>query len=178
MPSMTLYRAVAYRLERANTPRSESWPEMTVFVEATSRQDAHSKLQMLLAHAWDCLSQEVEHYNLFSEDELRASPYHLLPADTALLCNGWNHGPLFARADRTLMLVTPPTLARLLAARRVAHALHLEQRMRAQAANDMARAEAAARLLRQRERAEGAASVLSQREGAFSEPGFYAGSLS
>lgn len=157
MPCMTLYRAVAYRLERANTPRNESWPEITVFLEADSHLYAQAKLQTTLARTWDCATQEIEHYNLFSEPELRAGLAAGVDiGDAALLCNGWSHGPLFARADRTLMLVTPPTLARLQAARRIAQALHLEQRMREQVANDIARAEAAARVLRQRERAEGA----------------------
>jgi hypothetical protein len=157
MTHMTLYRAVAYRLQRANTPSNESWPEVTVFLEADSRLYAQAKLQTLLARAWDCATQEIEHYNLFTEAELRAGLGNAVDiGDAALLCNGWSHGPLFARADRTLMLVTPPTLVRLQAARRLAQALHLEQRMREQAVSEIARAEAAARVLRQRERAEGA----------------------
>jgi hypothetical protein len=154
-----LFRAIAYRLQLANTPPADSWPDMTVFWEAPSRDEALSVMTSMLALAWGCRPQDIDFYNLASEPELHAGcgfgDFRDM-GDAALLCNGWSHGPLFCRADRTLMLVSPPMLARLQAARRLAHPMHLQQRLQAQAAADLAAREAPSRMQRMRERAEGA----------------------
>lgn len=159
MTHPTLYRAVAYRLQRANTAPGDRWPDMAVFFEAASLDDAASRLPALLALAWDCRPADVEFYNLASEAELVAGGSFgdfKDMGDAALLCNGWSHGPLFCRADRTLMLVSPPTLARLQLARRLAHPHWLAQRSAESAVAEQARMQANHRHAAMRERMEGA----------------------
>ena len=159
MQPLTLYRAVAYRLQRANTAPSDRWPDMAVFFEAASRDDANHKLPVMLALAWDCRPADVEFYNLASQDELVTGACFgdfKEMGDAALLCNGWSHGPLFCRADRTLMLVSPPMLARLQLARRLAHPFWLAQRSAESALAEQARMQANHRHVAQRERMEGA----------------------
>lgn len=166
---MKLFRAIAYRLQRANTPPAEQQPEVTVFFEADTQHAANHLLPNLLALAWGCRPADVEFYNLQGEAELlrdgglsvgglvgvdpAAATAHQL-GDWALLVTGWYHGPLFCRADRTLMLVRPLTLARLHQARRYAVPWHANQRAAAAQATGMARSEATARAVLIRERAE------------------------
>lgn len=153
-----LFRAIAYRLQRANTPPSAMWHDITVFLEAESTQQARSKLQAVLAALWECRPSDIEAYNVASEDELihggSFGDFSVM-GDVALLVTGWSHGPLFCRADRTLMLVSPPTLARLHAARMDARPFFLQQRGNAQAADEAARARTAQRQGLMHERMEG-----------------------
>ena len=172
---MQLFRAIAYRLQRANMPLAEQQPEVTVFFEATDQHAANHQLPNLLALAWGCRPADVEFYNLQDEAQLLrdgglsvgglvgadAPPANPGPSghpgrlgDWALLVTGWYHGPLFCRADRTLMLVRPLTLARLQQARRYAVPWHANQRAAAAQATGMARSEATARATLIRERAE------------------------
>lgn len=159
MNHLTLFRAVAYRLQRADTPASQAWPDMTVFVEAADHLDAWGRMAQLLALAWDCRPCDIEHYNLASEAELLAGASFgdfSQMGEAALLCNGWSHGPLFCRADRTLMLVCPPTLARLQMARRLAQPDWQAQRAAEAAVAEQARMAASRRQQHLRERMEGA----------------------
>lgn len=159
MPQFTLFRAVAYRLQRANTAASDRWPDLTVFIEAQSHADAHGRMQSLLAFMWGCHVSDVEMVNMTSELELiHGGSFGDFEAmgDVALLVTGWHHGPLFCRAERTLMLVSPPVLARLHAARVAARPWFLQQRTAAQAADDLMRAQATRRHGEMRERLEGA----------------------
>lgn len=154
-----LFRAVAYRLQRANTPPSERWPEMSVFFEADNHQAAAGRLADLLSITWDCRPADIDHYNLASEAELISGgcfgDFKEL-GDAALLVNGWFHGPLFCRVDRTLMLVSPPVLARLQLARRLAHPHWMAQRSAEAAVSERERMQSRMRHTAQRERMEGA----------------------
>ena len=127
---MQLFRAIAYRLERTDTPPAEQQPEVTVFFECDSADAAPAKLLRLLALAWGCAAPEVEFYNLTPEADLLAGnglgDLHM--GDAALLVSGWFNGPLFTAADRTLALVQPRTLQRLAAARAAACRM-VEQRL-------------------------------------------------
>lgn len=155
---MQLFRAIAYRLQRANTLPDAVWHDMTVFVEADCKQQANGKIQAVLAACWECRPTDVETINVASEDELiHGGSFGDFAAmgDVALLVTGWFHGPLFCRADRTLMLVRPPTLARLHAARMDARPYFMQQRGQAQAADEAARARTAQRQGRMHERMEG-----------------------
>lgn len=166
---MQLFRAIAYRLQRANTPAAEQQPELTVFFEAPDLHAAGHLLPNLLALAWGCRPADVEYYNLETEAQLLrdgglsvgglagtepAPPSAGQLGDWALLVTGWYHGPLFCRADRTLMLVRPLTLARLHQARRYAVPWHANQRAAAAQATGMHRSEATARATLIRERSE------------------------
>lgn len=156
-----LHRAIAYRLERTHTPDDQHQPEVTVFFEAPTVTAASSLLR-LLALTWGCQPPDVEFYNLETEYDLIQGVY--APSakngaanemgDAALLVTGWYQGPLFCRADRTLMLVRPLTLKRLLRARVLAVSLHATQRAAAGEFSGLGQAEAAARAVRIRERAE------------------------
>jgi hypothetical protein len=128
---MILYRANAYRLQRLNTPPAEFQPEMFVFFEAKSAEEAPATLLRLLALAWGCEPSDIEFYNLNSEAELVAASGSVAAAgDARLLEIGWSHGPLFARMDRTMMLARPLTQMRLLRARQAAVPLQALQRAR------------------------------------------------
>lgn len=159
MQPLTLYRAVAYRLQRANTAPNDRWPDLTVYVEAQSHADAFGRMQSLLGFMWACHVSDVELINMSSEDELiHGGSFGDFEAmgDVALLVTGWSHGPLFARAERTLALVSPPTLARLHAARLAARPYFQLQRTNAQAADERARLQSNRRHGEMRERMEGA----------------------
>lgn len=153
---MTLFRAIAYRLQRADTPADQVQPDVCVFFEADNADAAPAALLRLLALAWGCQPPDVEFYNLHSEHELLGPGGLGSPemGDAALLVTGWYHGPLFARADRTLMLVRPLTLQRLQRARGLALPWRVHQRAAAGEASGLNRAEAAARAALLRERAE------------------------
>lgn len=155
---MQLFRAIAYRLQRANTPPDQASHDITVFIEAETKPQMHGKLQAVLAALWECRPSDVEVYNASSEDELiHGGSFGDFSAmgDVALLVTGWSHGPLFCRADRTMMLVSPHTLARLHAARMDARPFFLQQRGNAQAADEAARARSLQRQGLLHERMEG-----------------------
>lgn len=122
--SMWLYRAVAYRMVGLRSTVGESlWPEVTVFVEAHQPDTATVSAHLLrtLAAAWGCGPAEIDFYNLWSEGELlRASHMPPTAGDARLLENGWSHGPLFCDVERTVMLVRPETLRRLVRAQGLA----------------------------------------------------------
>lgn len=118
--NMWLYRAVAYRMVALRETVGESvWPEATVFIESPSTDTAAVSAQLLrlLAATWGCQAAEVDFYNLWGEGELLRNS-HMPPTagDARLLENGWHHGPLFCDVERTLMLVRPNTLRRLVLA--------------------------------------------------------------
>lgn len=124
---MHLYRAFAYQLQPLETYHADVQPEVMVFFEAHTPEAAAATLARLLALAWGCTPAEVEHYNLCSEGELR--DHSAAPGDAALWETGHHHGPLFHRADRTLLFVRPGTLTRLLQARQATLPLRaLQQR--------------------------------------------------
>lgn len=159
MQPLTLFRAVAYRLQRTSTAPGDRWPDLTVYVEAQSHADAFGRMQSLLSFMWGCHVGDVELISMSSEIELiHGGSFGDFEAmdDVALLVTGWNHGPLFARADRTLMLVSPPALKRLHAARLAARPYFMQQRANAQHADAQVRAQATRRHGEMRERMEGA----------------------
>jgi len=152
-----LFRAVAYR-HQLLTDIGE--PEVAVFFEAPSPADAVAVLTALLATAWGVPADEVDHYNLWSEAELlrNSACDGCLAGEAYLMENGWCHGPLFVRPDRTLMLVRPSTLRRLLVARQHADTLRNQQRRDAAAASgaDLSTTSVASSRQRMQERAEAA----------------------
>lgn len=124
---MHLYRAFAYQIQPLETYHADVQPEVMVFFESHTPDAAPATLARLLALAWGCTPADVEHYNLHSEGELR--DHSDAPGDAALWETGYSHGPLFHRADRTLMFVRPSTLTRLLQARQATLPLRaLQQR--------------------------------------------------
>lgn len=147
MTTNTLFRATAYRLERYDTPADQQQPEVTVYLEAEHATAASVKLLRALALLWGCETPDIEFYNLMSEADLFGAGGAGTPemGDAALLCNGWYHGPLFVRPDRTLMLVRPRTLARLHQAQRPAATWARRQREAVLLANGIDRAEASRR---------------------------------
>lgn len=96
--------------------------ELAVFFEAPCSSDAPKRLQALLATTWGCSPQQVEHYNLFSELDLRGRHdgrcfERGADADTLLLESGFGpEGPSYSRRESTMLLVSPRWHARLLAA--------------------------------------------------------------
>lgn len=130
-----LYRAFAYQLQPLETFHPDLQPEVMVFFEAHSPESAPATLLRLLAITWGCTPAQVEFYNLFSEHELLERDADTVPGDAALWVTGQYHGPLFQRMDRTLMLVRPSTLVRLLQARQATLPLRTLQRAAAQAAD-------------------------------------------
>lgn len=146
-PTATLYRAVAYRLQRFDTPEHLQQPEVHVFVEAADTTAASALLLRSLALLWHCEPADIEFYNLFSQDELLGDK-SLAPremGDAGLLVTGWYHGPLFARPDRTLALVSPRTQARLHRAGQLALPWARRQREAALLAAGASRGQAVAR---------------------------------
>lgn len=119
-----LYRAVAYRMVGLHNPVGDSlWPEVTVFIEAPQPDTASAAAQLLraLSAAWGCATTDIDFYNLWSEGELlRNSGLPHLAGDARLLQNGWFHGPLFCDVARTVLLVRPPTMQRLVRAQGMA----------------------------------------------------------
>lgn len=127
-PALQLFRAVAYRMERMDTPTSERQPEVAVFFEAPTLQAAPQHLTALLALAWNCETSLIDHYNLWSEADLRShSTCDAAAGEAWLLQNGHHLGPLFCANSRTLMLVRPLTLVRLMKARDKANHLAMAQ---------------------------------------------------
>lgn len=118
--TMWLYRAVAYRMVALRESVGDSvWPEATVFIETHQPDAATASAHLIrtLAAAWSCPTSEIDFYNLWSEGELlRASHLPASAGDARLLENGWSYGPLFCDIERTVMLVRPHTLRRLVRA--------------------------------------------------------------
>ena len=147
MTNPTLFRATAYRLQRLDTPDHLQQPEVLVFIEASDPIAAAVRLQQVLATLWHCSAADVEFYNLASQAQLLGPGGHGTAemGDAALLVTGWFHGPLFARADRTLLLVSPLVLGRLHRARQLALPWARHQREAALLAAGTPRHTAAAR---------------------------------
>lgn len=157
----TLFRAVAYQLQGPHTPEHLQQPEVHVFIEAADIAEAGRMLLDVLPTLWRCHRTDVEFYNLSTEADLLGSqgPGPAEMGEAALLVCGWFHGPLICRADRTLALVSPRTLARLHRARRLALPWAQRQREAALLAAGCSRGAAAARAHAERERAEAAGSA-------------------
>lgn len=132
---MTLYRAIAYQLQPLDTPFADVQPEVCVFFESHSTDTAASKLLRLLALAWGCTAPEVDFYNLHSEHELLRDGSDEAPGEAALWLSGAYNGPLFHNVARTLMLVRPHTLVRLLQAHQATLPLRELQRQAAAVAD-------------------------------------------
>lgn len=124
---MTLYRAFGFKIEPLDTPPEQTQPEVMVFFESATAEGSSATLLRLLALAWGCSASDVDFYNLESEHDLRRCHGDYAPGDAALWVSGSHHGPLFQRVDRTLMLVRPLTLQRLLQARAQAEPLAQRQ---------------------------------------------------
>lgn len=130
-----LYRAFAYQFQPDLAPFDATvQPEVLVFFEAHTREAAGATLQRGLALAWGCRLDDVEFYNLADEHEVCADWGDEAPGDAALWVTGRSHGPLFQSLERTLMLVRPLTLRRLLQARSATVPLRALQRAAAREA--------------------------------------------
>lgn len=111
-----LYRAFVY----TGHPQAES--EITVFFEVIGHQaDPGDALRKLLAQAWQMPAAAVEHYNCFSEAELRSHWGDVsergADRDACLLQTGCGpSGAHYAQPDRTQLLVSPRWHGRLVAA--------------------------------------------------------------
>lgn len=132
---MHLHRAIAYQLQPLHTPPADVQPECCVFFESATLEAAPALLLRLLALAWGCTPADVEFYNLHTAPELLRDGAAEAPGDAALWLSGNYHGPLFHTPERTLLLVRPNTLARLMRAWQ--HTLPLrEAQLRASALAD------------------------------------------
>lgn len=110
-----LYRAFVY----TGYPQAES--ENTVFFEVIGAADAGAALRQLLAQAWQMPAAAVEHYNCFSEAELRSHWGEVrergADRDACLLQTGCGpSGAFYAQPERTQLLVSPRWHGRLVAA--------------------------------------------------------------
>lgn len=110
-----LYRAFVY----TGHPQAES--ENTVFFEVIGQAEPGAALRQLLAQAWQMPAAAVEHYNCFSESELRRHWGDVsergADRDACLLQTGCSpSGAHYAQPDRTQLLVSPRWHGRLVAA--------------------------------------------------------------
>ena len=128
MTTVTLCRAFAFRTGLLDAPASGLQPEVMVFWECANRDRAGATLLRLLALAWGCGAADIDYYNLDDEHELRRRNGGDAPGDAALWATGQFLGPLFHPAERTLMLVRPLTLERLMKAYVAAAPLRTLQR--------------------------------------------------
>lgn len=128
-----LFRAVAYRDESRDTPPGGTWPEVHVFFEAADSDVAPAVLRRLLAAAWDTDPDHFGFHNIWSENELlRQAMCEASTGDLRLLETGFCRVPLFCMPERTLLIVTPPTLTRLVKAQERARAWCAWQAVRAE----------------------------------------------
>jgi len=113
-----LYRAFVYPPVTFST---DACLEVCVFFEASSTESCYPRLRHAVGAAWNMPADCVDHYNCFSELELRNN-WDAAPAqqrDMVLLQTGDGpSGPSYADPARTQFLVGPRWHARLLAAQR------------------------------------------------------------
>lgn len=111
-------------LHRAVVASTRLRAEVTVFFEVPRGVDAaaHEALESLVCLAWhEATPDDLHIYNCFSEAEMLGS-WALgdeSTGDMRLFEDGFCHGaPTYAEPERTLMLVSPATLKRLVTAQR------------------------------------------------------------
>ncbi|WP_426576165.1 hypothetical protein ACP179_16725 [Xenorhabdus stockiae] len=114
-----IWRAVCFCYDNAELPFTDTQDEWFVFIDASDRNAALAKLQVLLPAVWGVSPDLVEHFSPSSEEELRAqSLMPGTPDDVALLECGWAQGkPQYLTTNEVLFWVASPQLQqRLIAA--------------------------------------------------------------
>lgn len=111
-----IYRAIAFILGSLDDT------ERVVFIEATTRSDAHERMSVLLSTAWRQPIDRIDYHNLDNEYELMRCAFgEQATGDARLLEIGWSDGwPRYAETDRTQFLVGPCATQRMAAAQRLA----------------------------------------------------------
>lgn len=110
-------------LHRALATQGRGQPQMVVFFEipwdAVTTMDVGSWLQILLAAMWDVPPDAVQLNGITRERPLLSDAIGgEATGDLRLFETSQWHGPIYAEPERTLLLVCPATLARLVAAQR------------------------------------------------------------
>lgn len=110
-------------LHRATVASPKIEATVTVFFEVpwglTTEMDLGQHLAMQLACAWDVEMTDIHVTDVIRERPLLARARgHVSTGDLRLFENGYWRGPLYCEPDRTLLLVCPTTLRRLVAAQR------------------------------------------------------------
>ena len=116
-----LFRAYAYL-----THCSFEEGEVVVFFDAASERDAWPTLQSLLAHTWRINADQIDAYNFFPEHELLGNHAYgdASTGDARLFESGGGPGGTsYIDPQRTLLLVRPHRLRRLLAGQQAAERL-------------------------------------------------------
>lgn len=113
-----IFRAIAYIVGAIDD-------EVIVYVDAGCRQAALERLSVALHTIWRVGSEQVEHYNLADEHELIAQAGgEPATGDARLLEVGWADGrPSYAPPERTLLLLGPRSLRRMVQAQQLASLL-------------------------------------------------------
>lgn len=108
-----LHRAIAY------IDRSLDDTECVVFFEHYGTDDGRTeRLKALLSTAWRVSADSIVAYNV--DDERSVSGFSDDVGDTRLFESGWSDGaPVYHRRERTMLLVGPTMLRRLVAAQRL-----------------------------------------------------------
>lgn len=118
-----LHRAVASIRDTAPIAGAVYQPEVAVFFEASSDM-APALLLRALSIAWGVSVDQIEIYNIWSEYELIDQACAAADTgDARLFENGYSDGPLYCDPGRTLFLVRPAMLERLLLAQAAASLL-------------------------------------------------------
>lgn len=112
-----IYRAFAY-IGRSSLEQNE----VTAFIEAGTRTHAERRLREALGLIWHVGPERVEHYNLADEAELLRQAFgDASTGDARLLETGFSDGrPSYADPDRTLLLLSPRSLRRMVQAQQLA----------------------------------------------------------
>lgn len=113
-----LYRAFCFSTDRSfdtEAPISGplSYGEATVFVEASSVNQATQRLRQGLSAAWGVPADSIDWYNLWNERYLAA--LHTSTGDAALFETGFGPDGVHYTRELPVMLVRPSTAARLYA---------------------------------------------------------------
>jgi hypothetical protein len=110
-----IYRAIAYVLRSIED-------ESIVYIDAATRATAHEALSAVLPTIWGVEPHRVEYYNLDDEHDLVSQAFgDAHTGDARLLEIGWSDNrPLYASADRTLLLLGPRSLRRMVQAQQLA----------------------------------------------------------
>ena len=110
-------------LHRATVASPKIEAPVTVFFEVAWEQatklDLGLHVGILLACAWDLEMTDLQVQDVVRERPLIARARgHVSTGDLRMFENGYWRGPLYCEPDRTVLLVCPTTLRRLVAAQR------------------------------------------------------------
>lgn len=110
-------------LHRATVASPKIEAPITVFFEApwnlVPEMEPGPFLALLLACAWDLELADLQVKDVIRERPLIARARgHVATGDLRLFEVGYWHGPIYAEPERTVLLVCPTTLRRLVAAQR------------------------------------------------------------